>query len=90
MARRPSKHLRPARPLSTSLARAEPKRDGTWVVQPMTGGRSVKDYVCPGCNQTIPAGAAHLVTWPQTPHVGASSAVEERRHWHSACWTRRS
>ena len=89
MARRPSKHLRPARPLSTSLSRAETKRDGTWVVQSVVGGRSEKEYTCPSCHRVIPAGAAHVVAWPRTPHVGASSAVEDRRHWHTACWTRR-
>ncbi len=89
MARRPSKHLRPARPLSTSLARAETKRDGAWVVQAMVGGRSTKQYTCPDCHRSIPPGAAHVVAWPRTPHVGAASAVDDRRHWHTACWNRR-
>ena len=89
MARRPSKHLRPARPLSTSLARTEARRDGSWVVQPMAGGRSEKAYTCPDCHRTIPAGAAHVVAWPSTPPLGSTSAVEARRHWHTACWNRR-
>lgn len=89
MARRPSKHLRPARPLSTSFARAETKRDGGWVVQALAAGRSEKAYTCPDCHRTIPVGAAHVVAWPSTPHVGSSSAVDARRHWHTACWNRR-
>lgn len=90
MARRPSKHLRPPRPLSTSFARQEAKRDGAWVVQPMSGGRSVKAYTCPDCHRTIPAGASHVVAWPSQPRFGATSAVDDRRHFHTACWERRS
>ncbi|QIK73333.1 hypothetical protein G7070_15015 [Propioniciclava coleopterorum] len=90
MAKRPSKHLRPPRPLSTSFARSEAKRDGTWLIQSMPAGRSVKDYLCPGCHQSIPAGAPHLVAWPSVAPIGASSGVDHRRHWHSACWARRA
>ena len=89
MARRPSKHLQPARPLSVGFARSDDKTDGRWVVQAMPAGRAVKGYVCPGCNRTIPEGAAHVVAWPHVPGVGQSSAVEARRHWHGACWARR-
>ena len=42
-----------------------------------------KDYVCPGCHQTIPAGMGHIVAVPQ-------DAPDLRRHWHAACWTRRT
>lgn len=42
-----------------------------------------KDYVCPGCHQTIPAGKGHIVAVPQ-------DAPDLRRHWHGACWTRRT
>ncbi len=89
MAKRPSKHLRPARPLSTSFAQTQSKRDGRWQVQSMPGGRSVKDYLCPGCGQVIPEGASHLVTWPAQAPIGTSSGVDHRRHWHSSCWARR-
>ena len=42
-----------------------------------------KAYVCPGCNRKIPAGTGHLVCVP-------SDAPDLRRHWHRACWERRS
>lgn len=42
-----------------------------------------KDYVCPGCHQTIPAGMGHIVAVPQ-------DAPDLRRHWHGACWARRT
>lgn len=44
-----------------------------------------KNYVCPGCNNTIFAGMAHIVAWPQE----GGGRVEERRHWHTRCWERR-
>ncbi|MDO5534021.1 MAG: hypothetical protein Q4F65_05165 [Propionibacteriaceae bacterium] len=89
MARRPSKHLRTPRPLSTSFTRAESKRDGEWVVQPLVANRSEKDYTCPDCHRVVPAGSAHVVAWPRTPGLGTSSPVDARRHWHTACWNRR-
>ncbi|WP_406011569.1 ATP/GTP-binding protein [Streptomyces sp. NBC_00637] len=55
-----------------------------WFVRPVAGGRvEGKTYRCPGCDQTIPSGVAHLVAW------SGNSAVEERRHWHKACWNAR-
>lgn len=41
-----------------------------------------KPYLCPGCQQAIPAGTGHLVTVPKP-------APEERRHWHHGCWMNR-
>ncbi len=90
MAKRPSKHLRPARPLSTGFARTETKRDGAWQLQSMPAGRSDKEYLCPGCQRMIPAGASHVVAWPVVAPIGASSGVDHRRHWHNACWARRA
>lgn len=90
MARRPSKHLRAARPLSLSAGQtSDTKADGRWVTRPITTQRATKDYTCPGCGQTIAAGVAHLVAWPATPPIGSSSGLEHRRHWHTACWRRR-
>lgn len=89
MARRPSKHLRPARPLLGTIRRMEVKADGGWVVQPIADGRSEKTYVCPGCHRAIPVGVSHIVSWPQVPQLAFASPVEERRHWHTSCWTRR-
>ena len=44
-----------------------------------------KFYVCPGCNQNIPPGVAHIVAWPKEVGRGA----DDRRHWHRHCWDRR-
>ncbi|MGZ7496443.1 hypothetical protein ACXM2N_05010 [Corynebacterium sp. ZY180755] len=46
---------------------------------------AVKFYTCPGCNQNIPPGIAHIVAWPRDYGRGA----EDRRHWHRPCWDHR-
>ncbi|MCW5953626.1 MAG: hypothetical protein KIT69_15330 [Propionibacteriaceae bacterium] len=90
MAKRPSKHLRPARPLSSGgFARASDKSDGQWMVQSMPADAAVKQYVCPGCGRPIALGVSHLVAWPRHASIGSASAVDERRHWHTSCWQRR-
>jgi len=90
MAKRPSKHLRVPRPLSTgAFARLEAKSDGDWMVQTMPAEAATKTYSCPGCSQPVAAGSPHLVTWPREASIGSTSAVEERRHWHTSCWQRR-
>jgi hypothetical protein len=62
--------------------RVESHPDGDWLVRPITGSSSVRTYRCPGCDQEIRPATPHVVAWP----VGA---LEERRHWHTACWRRR-
>lgn len=58
--------------------------DGDWVVRQVPGAAATKLYRCPGCDQEIMPGGAHVVVWPaQTP------GPAERRHWHNACWQRR-
>ena len=89
MTRSSSKHTRPARPLNIDWAGTSDKVDGRWITRTIAVGASAKAYVCPGCNQAIAAGQAHLVVWPEQPPVGSSSGVEHRRHWHTACWQRR-
>ncbi|WP_408931604.1 hypothetical protein ACKFRM_10200 [Corynebacterium sp. YSMAA1_1_D6] len=44
-----------------------------------------KFYVCPGCNQNIPPGVAHIVAWPRD----TGGQGDDRRHWHRHCWDRR-
>ncbi len=67
------------------------KRDGTWWVRFITGSTSTKPYRCPGCDQTIPPATPHLVVWPTEPSSFLiADPLEERRHWHRACWDRRS
>ncbi len=90
MAKRPSKHLRPARPLSSSHASSAIKNDGRWIVRNISGAAAVKNYRCPGCNQLISPGTPHLVAWPDTPGLLSASGLDERRHWHTSCWQRRS
>jgi len=90
MPKRPSKHLRPARPLNSgSFAALVEKADGQWMVQTMPVDLSTKRYSCPGCGLTIVEGAAHVVAWPREPAIGSTSAVGQRRHWHTACWQRK-
>lgn len=91
MAKRPSKHLRPASPLSGGHASAAVKRDGRFLVRTVPGSRATKTYTCPGCHRQILPGTPHMVTWPAEPTFGAgtTSGLEERRHWHTGCWTRR-
>jgi hypothetical protein len=40
-----------------------------------------RPYRCPGCNQEIRKGTAHLVVMPE-------GSVALRRHWHTPCWQR--
>ena len=64
--------------------RTESAPDGDWVVRLVPGAASTKAYRCPGCDQEIPPGTPHLVSWPAyTP------GPAERRHWHNPCWQRR-
>ena len=89
MARRPSKHLRAARPLSAGHATSAVKADGRWVVRSVPGANAGKPYRCPGCSQVVPPGTPHVVVWPADPGWSVANGVEERRHWHTACWARR-
>ncbi len=48
-------------------------------VSPVQPYAATKEYVCPGCELTIPAGTFHLVVVPD-------HEVDLRRHWHQGCW----
>ncbi|HEX2301032.1 MAG TPA: hypothetical protein VHH34_21410 [Pseudonocardiaceae bacterium] len=56
--------------------------DGDWMVRTVPGERAGKDYRCPGCDHEIRPGIQHVVTWP-------CDAPDDRRHWHTACWSGR-
>lgn len=56
-----------------------------WNVQPMSAASAVKSYVCPGCHASIPVATAHVVVW-RADSIFGDRAVEDRRHWHAACW----
>jgi hypothetical protein len=58
--------------------------DGEWMVRQVPAAAATKSYRCPGCDQEIGPGTAHLVAWP-APTPGPA----ERRHWHNTCWQRR-
>ncbi|MDX2814203.1 ATP/GTP-binding protein [Streptomyces sp. PA03-5A] len=63
--------------------RVESWQGEQWTVRQLSGSPAGKHYRCPGCDQEIPPGVGHLVAWPE--HGG----VEDRRHWHTACWNAR-
>ncbi|MFD1830164.1 MULTISPECIES: ATP/GTP-binding protein [Streptomyces] len=65
------------------LEHTEDWRGEEWVVRQITGQAAAKHYRCPGCDQEIPPGTPHVVAWPR------DGRVEDRRHWHRACWNAR-
>jgi len=70
--------------------RTESGPDGDWYVRSVAGASSPKAYRCPGCDQEIPAGVAHVVAWPASGLTGEQAALSDRRHWHRACWQARA
>ena len=75
------------RQLGASAERLESWRGEDWVVRAMPGapGAAGKVYRCPGCDQLIPAGSAHVVVWPAVDREAG-----DRRHWHTSCWAARN
>jgi len=75
------------RQLGASAERLESWRGEDWVVRAMPGaaGASGRVYRCPGCDQLIPAGSAHVVVWP-----AVDREADDRRHWHTSCWAARN
>ncbi|HEV3450809.1 MAG TPA: hypothetical protein VG869_06340 [Acidimicrobiia bacterium] len=57
--------------------------DGDVEVRRVQPYQATKTYRCPGCDHPIGPGTGHVVVVP-------SGAVEDRRHWHTACWGRAS
>jgi len=72
--------------LRTGYRRTETKRGTRYTVQPIGANNALKDYRCPGCNQIITPGTAHLVAWEEESIRGSNRGVEDRRHWHNHCW----
>lgn len=88
--RRPSKHARPHEPLDVGRLTGSAPREETylgsrWAVRTVTGASATRPYLCPGCQQDIAPGLAHVVVWP----VDGVGGLADRRHWHSGCWQRR-
>jgi hypothetical protein len=65
------------RPFGSGL----PDDGGSWQVRPVTGMAARKAYRCPGCDHEVPVGQPHVVVW-------SDDDVDDRRHWHTACWRR--
>jgi hypothetical protein len=70
--------------IGRGATRVESGPDGDWLVRSVTGAAATKTYRCPGCDQEIARGTAHLVVWPE-----GASGEEHRRHWHTPCWKAR-
>ena len=45
---------------------------------------ATRAYLCPGCSQDVRPGVPHVVVWP----ADGVGGLDQRRHWHSACWGR--
>ncbi len=84
----PRRHRRDPDPSSEREARVgsetlEEHPDGLFRVRRITGSTSTKPYRCPGCDQEIRPATPHIVAWPD-------DGLDERRHWHTACWEKRN
>lgn len=55
-----------------------------WAVRSISGSAATKEYRCPGCDQLIRPGTAHIVAWV------ADRNADDRRHWHRTCWEHRA
>ncbi|GAB2682350.1 hypothetical protein [Thalassiella azotivora] len=71
-------------------ARRESGPDGDWMVRRVAGTSTTKHYRCPGCDQEVAPGTPHVVAWPADSLTGPDTAVGDRRHWHTACWSART
>jgi hypothetical protein len=88
MARRrtPPRRQRSLPPLPASR-RVEVGPDGyDYDVTAVAASRALKTYRCPGCDHEIKPSIAHLVVWPAD---SGEAAVDDRRHWHTSCWSNR-
>ncbi len=70
--------------------RRERHPDGEWLVRFVAAAATSKTYRCPGCDQEIAPGTAHVVAWPDQEAIGAFGGIQDRRHWHRPCWTARA
>jgi hypothetical protein len=86
--RRSSPRGRQAHPPLPTLRRVETGPDGhDYEVRPVAAARALKTYRCPGCDHELRSGTAHVVVWLAD---SGEVAVEDRRHWHTACWANRA
>lgn len=73
------------RGFGATFPRAESASDGEWLVRNVPGAQATKTYRCPGCDHEIRPGVPHVVAWPALDH----GSVQDRRHWHTGCWSAR-
>ena len=64
--------------------------DDEWVVRQVTGSAATRAYRCPGCDHEIRRATPHLVAWPAGSDSDPDAGLDDRRHWHTACWRARS
>lgn len=69
-------------PARAWLEQAETWPDGDFAVRRVAGSSGGKVYRCPGCDQEIASATPHVVAW-------AEGRLDDRRHWHTACWSNR-
>jgi hypothetical protein len=86
--RKPDRRDAVPEPLDLERARrgvesVEAWTDGEWQVRTVPAGS--KEYRCPGCDQAISPGVAHVVAWP----ADGRGDLTDRRHWHTGCWRAR-
>ncbi|RNI20880.1 hypothetical protein [Flexivirga caeni] len=74
-----------SRLLETGIRR-EAYAGSTYVVRPVRGNSTGREYTCPGCQQQLAAAVAHVVVWPDD----GLGDVSDRRHWHTTCWDARN
>ncbi|HYN29660.1 MAG TPA: hypothetical protein VES95_07300 [Dermatophilaceae bacterium] len=85
---RPNRRRRDERPLALGGPAAVATQEyagGRWAVRHLSGASSTRAYLCPGCSHEVAAGVPHVVVWP----VDGVGGVDQRRHWHSGCWSAR-
>jgi hypothetical protein len=68
------------------VERVQVSADGSWLVRHITTDGATKVYRCPGCDQEIGVGVAHIVAWPNDER----GDLNDRRHWHTGCWKARA
>ena len=71
--------------LLRGVDRVQARPDGDWLVRNVPGTAAGKTYRCPGCDQEIRPGVAHVVAWP----ADERGDLSDRRHWHTGCWSAR-
>jgi len=84
--RRPDRRAPTPLPQWLGLRRVEAGPNGyEYEVKAVPAARAGKVYRCPGCDHEIRPGTAHVVVLP-VDH----GDIEDRRHWHTACWNNRA